>query len=114
VAIQTERFEIREVVQAAQHFMRTAGLLDVVDLEPVGFPQTLIFGMRAGRRLMPAASAAVFVALLCRATSQRPPVVLPKCFGAAIAAPHLAPGREYLTAPAAGTVDACGKRAGSD
>ncbi|MGB6985432.1 MAG: hypothetical protein WBD74_05565 [Candidatus Aquilonibacter sp.] len=102
---ETQRFEILEMVQTTQHVVRTASLLDMVDFEPVGLAQPFVLGVRAGRRLVAATRAPVFVALLCRPPRERPPVIFPKGFGAAIAAPHLAPRGKCVRAPAACPVD---------
>jgi hypothetical protein len=42
---QTQCFEIGQVVETAQDFVRAASLFDVIDLESIGFAQTLVFRM---------------------------------------------------------------------
>lgn len=102
------------MMQAAQHRVRAAGLLDVVDFQPIGLAEMLVLRMRSGRRLVPAARTPVLVALLGRTPRERPPVVFPKCVAAAIAAPHLAPRWKEVSAPPARAIVVEGERAGSD
>jgi hypothetical protein len=88
MTIETERLQIVEMVDAAQRAVRAAGLPDMIDFEPIGLAQALIFGVRARRRLVSATLAAVPVAALRGATREGPPMIVPKVLGAAVAAPH--------------------------
>jgi hypothetical protein len=113
----TQRLEVVEVVHAAQRAVRSQSRLAMVDLEPVrrlpGTPRPhRVFvrslarepdSRRALRRDVTAPAAAVFVAPLGGAPRLRPPVVVPKCVAAAVAAPGAAAGRQFLTAPGAAT-----------
>jgi len=101
-------------MKAAQRAMRTARSFDVIDLEAVGLAQAFVFGMRARRRLVPAARAAITVAAFGGAPRERPPVILPKGIGTAVAAPRAASRRQRLTAPAATAVGAGRERANGD
>jgi hypothetical protein len=103
VASKAERFEICQMMQAAQIPVRAARLLDMIDLETVGFAEFAVLRMRTRGRFMPAARAAIFVAPFHGLPRERPPVVPPKAVGAAIRAPHAAAAGQFGAAPAART-----------
>jgi len=83
--------------------MCAARLDDMIDLKAVGLALLAILRVRAPQRFVPAALTHVFIAALCRAPRERPPVILPKRIGATIAAPRASTLRQFGAAP--GTTD---------
>jgi hypothetical protein len=116
-----QRFEIIEVVDAAQRAVRTQRGCAMIHLDPVfGFArpphphcgavsrlEREAHPARAFRRDVPAARAAILVAALRGGTRLRPPVVVPERLAAAVAAPRAAARRQRFAAPGA----AAGQRA---
>ena len=108
-----ERLQILEVVQATQGAVGPTRRAAVVDLEPfrraAGAPGAhrsakvrFAREARAGRPLgwdVAAPAATVLVASLGRSPGDRPPVILPEGFAAAVAAPGPPPRGERRTAP---------------
>lgn len=107
MTIAAERLEVRQVMNATELAMAPARALDVIDFKPFGFARFTIgahrhfefrfiweaHAARTPRCLLAALRASIFVAPLCRAARQRPPMVIPKRIAARIAAPGAAARR---------------------
>jgi hypothetical protein len=113
VASNAKRFEIFQMMRAAENSVRTIARNDVVDLQAIrafrfspvthrGKIRRMVrhrLFVRADRWFVSALNAAVLIAPLCSAACERPPMIGPKRITAFVAAPRTTPRRKLCCTP---------------